>query len=49
MRERMTKIRKEATHQQIAEVIGITKGTVDASLHRLKIKWEKMSKKAHLN
>jgi len=49
MRERITKIRKEATHKQIAEVIGITKGTVDASLHRLKAKWEKMSKKAHLN
>jgi len=49
MRDRLTRIRKEATHKQIAEVIGITKGTVDASLHRLKAKWEKMSKKADLN
>jgi len=49
MRERITRIRKEATHKQIAEVIGTTKGTVDASLHRLKLKWEKMSKKANLN
>jgi len=49
MRERLNSIRKEATHKQIAEVIGITKGTVDASLHRLKLKWEKMSKKAKLN
>jgi len=49
MRKRITSIRKEATHKQIAEVIGITKGTVDASLHRLKEKWEKMSKKADLN
>jgi GH18 family chitinase len=49
MRERMKKIRTEATNQQIAEVIGISKGTVDASLHRLKAKWEEMSKKANLN
>ncbi|WP_461257909.1 hypothetical protein [Treponema sp. R80B11-R83G3] len=49
MRRRITRIRKEASHKQIAEVIGITKGTVDASLHRLKAKWEKMSKQAHLN
>jgi hypothetical protein len=49
MRDRLTRTRKEATHKQIAEVIGITKGTVDASLHRLKAKWEKMSKKADLN
>jgi hypothetical protein len=49
MRKRITSIRKEATNKQVAEVIGITKGTVDASLHRLKAKWEVMSKKADLN
>jgi len=49
MRERIKTIRTDATHKQIAEVIGITKGTVDASLHRLKEKWESMSKKADLN
>jgi DNA-directed RNA polymerase specialized sigma subunit len=49
MRNRITTIRKEATHKQIAEVIGISKGTVDASLHRLKEKWESMAKKANLN
>jgi hypothetical protein len=49
MRKRMTTIRKDATNKQIAEVIGITKGTVDASLYRLKAKWEIMSKKASLN
>ena len=49
MRNRITKIRKEATNSQIAEVIGISKGTVDASLSRLKSKWEAMSKKADLN
>jgi len=49
MRERIKKIRTDATHKQIAEVIGISKGTVDASLYRLKEKWEKMAKKANLN
>jgi len=49
MRERMKNIRTDATHREIAEVIGITKGTVDASLYRLKAKWEKMSTKANLN
>jgi hypothetical protein len=49
MRKRVTSIRTEATNKQIAEIIGITKGTVDSSLHRLKAKWENMSKKADLN
>jgi RNA polymerase sigma factor (sigma-70 family) len=49
MRKRIKKIRTDATHKQIAEVIGISKGTVDASLYRLREKWEKMSKKANLN
>jgi len=49
MRERLKKVRTDATHKQIAEVIGISKGTVDASLHRLKERWKKMSKKANLN
>ena len=49
MRSRMTTMRTEATNKQIAEVIGITKGTVDASLYRLKANWEIMSKNAALN
>ncbi|MCL1958259.1 MAG: sigma-70 region 4 domain-containing protein [Spirochaetes bacterium] len=49
MRERIKKVRTDATHKQIAEVIGITKGTVDASLHRLKEKLGEMAKKANLN
>ena len=49
MRRRMASIRTEATNKQIGEVIGITKGTVDACLHRLKTKWEVMSRKADLN
>jgi len=49
MRKRLSGVRTEASNSQIAEVIGITKGTVDASLCRLKIKWEKMAKNADLN
>ena len=49
MRKNITSIRTEATNKQIAEVMGTTKGTVDASLSRLKMKWENMSKKAGLN
>ncbi|MCL2186483.1 MAG: hypothetical protein FWB86_11655 [Treponema sp.] len=49
MRKRLASIRKEATNDQVAEIIGVTKGTVDASLYRLKIKWTKMVKNAHLN
>jgi len=49
MRNRIANIRTEATNKQVADVIGITKGTVDASLSRLKSKWEKMAEKADLN
>jgi len=49
MRKRMKSTRIEATNKQVAEVIGITKGTVDASLHRLKTRWKKLSNKANLN
>jgi hypothetical protein len=49
MRNRMKNIRTEATNSQVAEVIGISKGTVDSSLHQLKEKWEKMAKKALFN
>jgi len=49
MRKRMAGIRVEATNKQVAEIIGTTKGTVDASLHRLKSKMEEMAKKAELN
>ena len=49
MRKRIKSIRTEATNKQVAQIIGISKGTVDASLHRLKIKWRQMSEKANLN
>lgn len=49
MRARITNIRAEATNSQVAEVIGITKGTVDANLHKLKERWKTMSQNANLN
>ena len=49
MRRRMSRIRTEASNRQVAEVIGIKKGTVDASLYKLKEKWKIMAAKAYLN
>ena len=41
MRERLKNIRFEATNRQVAEVLGIPKGTVDSNLHALKMKSRK--------
>ena len=49
LKSRIIKTKKEAANSQIAKVIGISKGAVDASLSRLKAKWAQMSKKADLN
>jgi hypothetical protein len=49
MRKRLLAIRVEATNRQVAEVIGVKKGTVDSSLYTLKNKWKKMSKNYMLN
>jgi len=49
MRKRMINKRMEATNKQVAEVIGIKKGTVDSSLHQLKSRWDEMAKKTDLN
>jgi hypothetical protein len=49
MRRRMARIRMDATNRQVAEIIGIKKGTVDASLYKLKAKWEIMASKSYLN
>jgi len=40
MRKRITGIRTDATNREVADVIGISKGAVDASLYRLKNKWK---------
>jgi len=49
MRKRIKNIRTDATNKQVSEVVGISKGTVDASLHRLKTKWKTLSVNSHLN
>ena len=49
MRNRMASIRTEATNKQIADVIGVKKGTVDSSLHQLRSRWKEAAKKADLN
>jgi len=49
MRKRLSKIRTDATNKQVAEVIGIKKGTVDASLYKLKARLDSMADKSHLN
>jgi DNA-directed RNA polymerase specialized sigma24 family protein len=38
MRERLSKIRVEATNIQIAETLGVPKGTIDSNLHALKVR-----------
>jgi len=49
MRKRREKMRTEASNSEIAEILNITKGTVDASLSRLKTKWKDMAEKADQN
>jgi len=49
MRRRLNLIRTDATNRQVAEVIGVKKGTVDASLYKLKAKLNILAKKSLLN
>jgi len=49
MRTRISKIRTDASNKQVADVIGIKKGTVDSSLFKLKEKWKIMASKSDLN
>jgi RNA polymerase sigma factor (sigma-70 family) len=49
MRKRFAGIRPDATNRQIAELIGISKGTVDCSLHALKARWNNDTDKAILD
>lgn len=39
MRAKLNLVKKEATNSQVAEVIGVCKGSVDSSLHKLKEKF----------
>jgi hypothetical protein len=49
MRKRLAGTRPDATNRQIAEIIGISKGTVDASLYALKSRWNNDPDKSILN
>ncbi|MCL2066821.1 MAG: hypothetical protein FWG99_05095 [Treponema sp.] len=49
MRKRLAGIRPTATNSQIAEVIGISKGAVDASYYNLRARWKNMADNALLN
>ncbi|MDR3247608.1 MAG: hypothetical protein LBT39_02375 [Treponema sp.] len=40
MRKRLSQLRVDATHEQIAEVLGISKGTVSSSLFKLRSYWK---------
>ena len=49
MRKRLAGIRSDATNRQIAETLGIAKGTVDCSLYVLKNRWNNDLDKSILN
>jgi biotin operon repressor len=49
MRKRLAKIRPDATNAQIAQILGVSKGAVDANLHALKTRWKKDSGNPILN
>ena len=49
MRKRFSLIRTEATNTQIAEVIGVKKGTIDSSLYMLKAKLNSLADNSMLN
>ncbi|GHV94513.1 hypothetical protein AGMMS50293_08330 [Spirochaetia bacterium] len=49
MRKRFAGIRPVATNRQVADILGITKGTVDSSLHNLKSRWKNMLDECILN
>jgi DNA-directed RNA polymerase specialized sigma24 family protein len=41
MKKRLAGIRMEATNRQISEILGVSKGAVDASLHALRLRWKR--------
>jgi hypothetical protein len=49
MRKRLASVRPGATNRQIAEVIGVAKGTVDSTLHALKSRWNDSADISMLN
>jgi RNA polymerase sigma factor (sigma-70 family) len=49
MKKRMEKLRPVATNRQVADALGLSKGTVDSALHNLKIGWKKNAEAVILN
>jgi hypothetical protein len=49
MRKRYAGIRPDPTNRQIAEVLGLSKGTIDSSLHVLKNRWNNAANTSILN
>jgi DNA-directed RNA polymerase specialized sigma24 family protein len=49
MRIRMAKIRADASNRQVAQVLGISKGSVDSGLYTLKNKYNRLAGKSSLN
>jgi hypothetical protein len=49
MRERLASIRTDPTNEQVAQVMGISKGSVDSGLYTLKTKWNHSKGKSLLN
>lgn len=39
MKDRMNRIRLDATNKQIGELLGVPKGTIDSTLHNIREKW----------
>ena len=46
MRQRMAKLKLEATNEQIAQLLGLSKGTVDSNLHALKTRMKNSAETA---
>ena len=49
MRKRLSKMRPSASNAQVAELLGVTKGSIDATLHVLKNRWNNDLNKTILN
>jgi hypothetical protein len=49
MRKRVLKVRTYPSNREIAGVIGVTKGSVDATLYKLRAKLKAIEEKAILN
>ncbi|MDR1900052.1 MAG: hypothetical protein LBQ55_08600 [Treponema sp.] len=45
MKKRLAGMRLDATNRQIAELLGVSKGSVDSSLHALRLGWKRHQKK----